>query len=176
MAKKTPETNPFVQALEIHCIWRMEFEQAIATDEYTTEVRMAKAKLIETDDRASLYTAGLLSWFTDLSTSAKDMFMYIATKIGWEKDVIELDEETYCDVMKVSRNTFYNAKTQLTNRLLVPRTSRKNTYWVNPSYIFKGNRHERFKDRVIKTNENPLNQLTGAPKIKPSLYERAMAD
>ena len=158
MAKKPPETNPFVQALEIKGLWKLDIEEINGT-EGASKITQAKSNLIDIDERISVYTNGLLNWFKDLSSCAKDMFMYIGTHLGWEKDVIEIDEDRYCEEMEVSRRTFYAARQALTNRLIIPRTSRKNTYWVNPTYLFKGDRVMVYRGNVKPTNDNPLDKL-----------------
>jgi len=166
MSKKTPETNPFVQALEINSVWKLEIEEINVGESAGGKITQAKTKIIDVDDRVSVYSAGLLGWFKDLPASAKDMFMYIGAHLGWERDIIEMDEEKYCKMMDVSRNTFFSAKTALTNRLIIPRTSRKNTYWVNPAYLFKGNRVTSYPERVVETNTNPLDNLRSTPVTK----------
>jgi hypothetical protein len=110
---------------------------------------------IDGDPHASVYAMDLMARFTELGSSAKDMFMHIVTHIGYETDVIELREIDYCSDRGISRPTFFRAKQELIEWLILPRSARKNTYWVNPSYIFRGNRLKKYPDN-IKIPENPL--------------------
>lgn len=171
MAKKLEETNPFVQSLEIRGVWKLDFEHKTQLRGNESSVTYAQSRIIDGDDRASVYSAGLMTWFKPLTSSAKDMFMYVAIHLGHEKDVIELTEDDYCQEMGVGRTTFYNAKTELTNRLLIPRKKRKNTYWVNPAYLFKGNRIAKFPDNIRTVNDNPLKD-PDAVKSELSDYEK----
>lgn len=159
MAKTTPETNPFVQSLVINALWKLESHAEAAIEEGSIRGRSYKSRLIDIDERCTVYTEHLLSWFKDLTTSAKDMFMYIAHKLPLDKDYCELTEDKYCEDMKVHRNTYHNAKSALVNRLLIPRHSRKNTYWINPQYLYKGDRLKAFRARAVERNEDPLKKF-----------------
>ena len=167
MAKKHPETNPFVQngsGFTINAVWK--FEELVSSGVHLVDAVDGKsssqyrAYKYEKDDRISLYTAGLLGFFPSLSTSSKDMIMYIASRVQYDSDIIELEEEKYCTVMNVSRSTFYSAKKEIVNRIIIPRTSRKNTYWINPSYLFRGNRMEKYPKMVKMHNDHPFDKLT----------------
>jgi hypothetical protein len=154
MAKNTTETNPFVQSLVIPGFWKLE-----TGDEDSSEGGSgftAHVRLVDKDVRCQIFPAHLLMWFKDLPTSAKDMVIWITLHIAYNSDVVEIREDKYCEEMGISRSTFFSAKTAITNRLIVLRASRKNTYWVNPSYLFKGNRIKVFRANVVEENENPL--------------------
>lgn len=161
MAKKAPETNPFVQTLEIKAIWKLMFTNngTPNTDGQVAMREKAEKILMDVDDRASIFTAHILVWFKELPSNAKDMFMWIAAHLHWETDVIQITEDTYCEEMKVSRATFFAAKSALVNRLIIPRASRKNTYWVNPTYLYKGSRLKQFPDQVVIQNTDPFERL-----------------
>lgn len=153
MAKNIEETSPFVYVLEIPAVWKkknLPFGSSDGAKNIYTHHR-----LIDVENRASVYTDHILEWFFQLPASAKDMFMYISHRLGYETDIIELKEDVYCQATGVSRATFHNAKTALTNRLIAPRKSRKNTYWVNPSYLFKGERTKIFPNNTKELNAGP---------------------
>lgn len=157
MAKKSDSTNPFCLNMEIPGLWKLRINNEEWVEGGLTST--AKADLIDIGHRISTFTDGILSWFPELSSSAKDMYMYIAHKLGYETDVIEITEERYCSEMNVSRPTFYRAKHELTDRLILPRSGRRNTYWVNPGYLYRGDRRKAYGDKIVETNENPLNKL-----------------
>lgn len=174
MAKSTPETNPFVQkesGFRINAIWKME-ELVASGDTREHEGPNDKsssqwhAYRYETDDKVTLYTRDLLGVFPFLSSAAKDMLIYVAARVQYNSDVIELEEEKYCRVMDVARSTFFAAKKELTNRLIIPRTSRKNTYWINPSYLFRGNRMERFPTAIHMENDHPFERFKKKSKTE----------
>jgi len=175
MAKKTPEENPFVQiALDftIYAIWKSaELRPAGApADMSLSNSRTFAYTKFEVNSKASVYSDnGLLNIFPTLPSAAKDMFMYIVAKIQYESDVIELEEEKYMETMGVSRATFYSARKALTNRIIMERKERKNTYWVNPAYIFRGSRISKYPKNVkmVDKSGNPV----GEPKLEPPTDE-----
>jgi len=103
-----------------------------------------------------MYTDGLLGFFVGLSSSAKDMVMYIASRLPYNQDYLELTEERYCAAMQVSRRTYFNARQQLENRIIIERVTRKGTYWINPAYLFKGNRMTMYPWAVKMDNAHPF--------------------
>lgn len=160
MPKKQPESNPFVSkasGFTIKAMWKLEKLTSGSVTEHTSggKIQWCPYRL-EVNDRASVYTEDILELFAQLSSGAKDMFMYVAAKLPYGKDYIELDEIRYCDVMKVAHATFFRSRKDLLNKLLVPRADRKGTYWVNPTYMFKGARMEKYPEAVVMLNDHPL--------------------
>lgn len=153
MAKQKDEINPFCINFIIKGFWQLD----LSTVKEDTPAGSATAKSypIDADAHTSIYHDGLMTWFTTLSTSAKDMFMYIVIHLAYDSDVIELREDKYCESLGISRATFFKAKQELSDRLIVPRAARKNTYWVNPAYVFRGNRLKKYPEKV-EIAENPL--------------------
>ena len=161
MAKKNLEMNPFVQSLEIRAVWKIT-ELSHGGEEIEGAVKgSCNYILMDTDEKCSVYPAHLLPWFSQLPTSAKDMVLWIMLHLGRKTDVIEIREDKYCKEMGVSRATFYSAKTAITNRLIASRAeSRTNTYWVNPAYLYKGDRVMAYRNNVREVNESPYKKLT----------------
>jgi hypothetical protein len=115
-----------------------------------------KATRVETAPRVTLYTEGLLNMFLGLSPAGKDMLMYILVHLRYDQDYLELDEEKYMSDTEAGRATFYRAKVELTNRVIIPRLSRKGTYWINPMYMFRGQRMSKYPDRIKMENSHPF--------------------
>ena len=167
MAKKHEETNPFVQlytGFRIEAIWKCEKLITSVADDSERDPNnktgtQLRAYKFERDNKVTMFTDGLVGMFPNLPAASKDMFMYIAARIQYDCDYIELDEERYCKTMNTSRTTFFNAKRDLINRLIIPRSKRKNTYWINPSYLFKGSRMEKYPEYVRMMNEHPFNKI-----------------
>ena len=159
--KNNPETNPFLHTLVIKARWTV--EKKIVDDVYeASEVVLASVRPVEVDTWCNIYTEHFLSVFIGMSSASKDMIFWIITHIGYETDIIEMKEDKYCEEMKVSGRTYYKARSELLNRLIIPRTSRRNTYWINPSYLFRGRRAGTFPNQIKMQNENPLNGISGS--------------
>lgn len=145
----------------------MLFDIKTAGDDRVVSRRTYAVSLTDVNDRCPVYTEGLMSWFRELSTSAKDMFLWIGMKLPLSQDYMEITEERYCKEMEVSRATFYSSKTQMLNRLMIPRADRKNTYWINPAVMYKGSRVDAFSDRVRPENDHPIyKNRDGKPNIE----------
>lgn len=162
-ADKLEEFNPFTtpeSGFSVPARWVKHTSTLHLPENDTSLVKTLQARVKEAAPRCTLYTADVLSFFPLLTSSAKDMFMYIAVHLPVGKDYMELREERYCTDLQVSRQTFFTARQQLVNRLIIPRTTRKHTYWVNPTYVFKGDRIAAFPGAVLLLNEDPFAALT----------------
>lgn len=85
--------------------------------------------------------------------------MYLLSRLQLDKDIIQIEETQYCRDMGVSHATYYKARKELINRVIIPRTSRRNTYWVNPNVMFRGSRIKKYPDLIYATNRNPVDFL-----------------
>ena len=158
--KNNPETNPFVHTLEIKARWIVE-KEVISGTEGSGDVTLATANPVEVDSWCNVYTEHFLHVVKGMSAAAKDMIFWIISHLGYETDIIEMREDKYCEEMEVSGRTFYKARAELLNRMLAQRVSRRNTYWVNPTYFYRGKRTKAYPQNVTMMNTNPLNQLNG---------------
>lgn len=157
MPKKTKETadfNPFVQSLQIKAIWRM-------SSRYESEGRVVQSKPYEVEHRVHFYTEKVQPLFATLPNSAINLFMWIAAKLRYESDVIEIDPDRYCKEMEVSMRTFYDAIERLRNKVIVPRDKRAKTYYVNPAYIYRGSRTKSYPNNIVAINKDPLEKILG---------------
>lgn len=164
MARKLPETNPFVSRLLIHGLWvRRQTTENGAAETSGTAYHLRAFK-VEREARTTLYTDGVLQLFLGLSSVAKDMFMYIAAHLPQDKDYLEISEERYMKETGASRATFYRAKSDLTNLLIIPRKERSGTYWIDPACMFRGNRIEKYPGNVRMNTDGPFELPKAAPE------------
>ena len=83
--------------------------------------------------------------FKVLSQAGRNLFLYIMATIGKEKDTINLHTEKICNEMGISRNTAGTAKDSLVDNGVI--CHRKgNEYWVNPFFIFRGDRIKYYNE------------------------------
>jgi hypothetical protein len=161
MAKRPEETNPFLHALEIPAIYKLN------PTEYIKEGgTILSTKIIDKSTRCSVYTDSLFSWFPKIPTAAKDMVLWIAAHLPFEQTYLEMEMEKYCKEMEIAQSTFYACRVAILNHLIIPRTSRKNTYWVNPEYLYKGSRIKNFGAQIKFQNEDPLEKLKAEKPTK----------
>jgi len=162
MAKKPNLPNPFADPnrFKIKAVWRLEKMITAGTDRlkegHSTPLQQLRVYKQERGSKVLLYTEDLFTFYQNLSTSAKDMIMYIASRMRFNKDYLELEEDRYCETMNVSRSTFFSAKASINDIIILPRAKRNNTYWINPKYMFRGHRIEAYPDCVIMENTHPF--------------------
>lgn len=143
--QKASEINPFSQALVIETRYRYS-----RTTVGLQEIGLQEVKtLVEAESRTQLYHNHTFKVFKLLSNNSKLLFMWIATKIGWGSEKIELRSEKVCEATGFSTASFYRALDELkTYAVITESTSRDKTYWFNPILFFNGDRIKTFPGNV----------------------------
>lgn len=136
---KVTENNPFKTFLVIE----------------TSEIRPKKQYnistiVVEKTKPLSLWIDdALLQATKNMSTSAKDMVFYILRYLGENRETIEITFENYCARMgEMSLRTFQRAIFELDDVLIAKKKTRKNVYYINPYYFFKGSRVKAYPDYI----------------------------
>jgi hypothetical protein len=145
MSQNNKEINPFRTGLKIHI---SEMLPKSTTAHHLVEVENAKPVSVYMDN-------DLLKVMAGLSASGKDMLLYIMRYLGSNRDTIELKEDIYIERMNVSDRTFRRAKEELTNLIIVKKKSRKDVYYINPQYLFRGNRINAYPESIVVTYTYP---------------------
>lgn len=99
----------------------------------------------------------ILKGIVKFSPSAKDMIFYIMTHLGHNKEAIQIEYVSYCEKtgLEITQRTFQRAIVELTNRVIEKKATRKNMYYINPDFIFKGSRINAYPDKVEVTYTEP---------------------
>lgn len=163
MRKKTTQTNPFVQSLQIRCKWDLRKSQESGYGQ------VFKTIPVEVDHRVSLYTEYLIPLFDELDRGGMRLLSYVCTHLRWGQDYLQLDPVKVCKSLGMARATYYQALQSLTNKVLVKRESANNTYFINPMYIYCGKRHIDYRDNIIFVNKNPLDNVLGDESVLPQI-------
>lgn len=98
--------------------------------------------MIEEQKKASLYRLPYIDnvMFTELDGNGRSLLLYIAYHIQRNQDYINLHTERTCKAMGISRPTLIKAIGQLIDIGVVSKRKKQSEYWVNPQFIFNGNR------------------------------------
>lgn len=150
------EFNPFIAGLVIE-----------AAEMYNKPMY---TNLVEREPPASLFMDdNMLNVLKQLSKGANEMLYYILRYLGTKKDTIEIVYETYNQRLggDISIRSFYKSREELINVFIVKKKSRKNTYFINPNYIFRGSRIKAFPANVSVTWEHPYATQLREMKIIP---------
>ncbi len=151
-------TNPFVFTLKINAVLR---EKKFKTAGVGFHI---DAKILDIDHHASVYSEATLELAKQLPAGAVMMLLWIVSKLRYNTDYIEISEKRYCEEMSVSRTTFHVSRNALLNRVIAPRALRSNTFYINPAYLFRGNRSEVYPTKVSVKNNSRYSQLVGPDK------------
>lgn len=147
MRKKTIERNPFVSGANTLKYYKKTSERVIAYDEgadYNHSGTIIKSHyLVEAHRKTTLYCSTTKTMddivFRDLSSKSRDLLWYIMIHITEDQDYIRLPYDTLIATLRMSRNSVMLAMKELKeNNFIVAKS--QSVYWVNPAYIFRGNR------------------------------------
>ena len=82
----------------------------------------------------------------DMSSKGRDLLIYIYYNIKKDCDFIEIKSSKVCDEMCISRPTLYRAIQELVDSSIITK-HRGFVWWVNPMYIFNGDRINFYNER-----------------------------
>lgn len=113
-------------------------EDGIIVGKYKTEI---SSYLIEQQERTSVYRYSYVInvLFKHLTSSGRDLLLYIIYKLPKEQDWINLKYDKVLNEMGVSRATLSRAIQNLVDNAYITKKAQSD-YWVNPTLIYKGNR------------------------------------
>lgn len=98
-----------------------------------------------------------------MNNRGKEMLLYVIYHLDKACDFIEIDPKFYMGKFKIgSVNTFKKAIKDLVEyKYIHPIFGKKNIYWVNPNYFFRGSRLDFYPDKIrvqhVKDNSKPKN-------------------
>lgn len=101
-----------------------------------------KSYFVEAQNHLSVYEAPDINekLFTKMKPNGRDLYLYIQNNLPYNTDTIHLSLEKVNKVLSMSRPTLTSAIQQLLNENIICRGDKQGVYWVNPYYLFKGNR------------------------------------
>lgn len=86
-----------------------------------------------------LYTNPLINYKNMSEVTFKILFLIIDKRLNYGNDTIVLSIEDCCTELSVTRPTVQKGLIELIrNKVIYPRMT--NVWWINPTYIFNGNR------------------------------------
>lgn len=138
--------NPFIQNFKLNVV-------KINTSYFETKTtnisdgivgkykKVEESYLAEQQDKTSVYHIPYIEniLFKELKSSGRDLLLYIIYNIQKDDDTINLSADKLYKEMSISKSTYYTAISQLIDVGIICKKN-NSTYWVNPFYIFKGNR------------------------------------
>lgn len=146
--------NPFVQNIRLNVIQINGSYTVIDNskgnssndDSNKLEFKIPKSYLVEQMGKTGIFHVPNIKHilFRELKSIGRDLLHYIEISLTKNFDYIKLVPSSVCEEMNISRAGLYVAINQLTQAGIITKRDVK-TYWINPLYIFNGNRIEYFQ-------------------------------
>lgn len=147
--------NPFAELLTISAASRTSISEFVVSEE-VEELLVGKKFPIDRVQKVSIYyTVGIRDKIYKLSLQAKSLLFYILYNLDPNRDYVQINRQYYMSQNKVkSHNTFRAALVELCeNQIILPTGIYNTVYWINPKYIFPGNRLDKYKNKIEITHE-----------------------
>ncbi len=125
---------------------------------------------IEEQAKVSMYKIGnntevCTYLFKVLSQAGRNLFLYIMATIGRDKDTVNLNTDKVINEMGISRNTHQAAKDNLRDNGVIT-LYKGGEYWVNPFFIFRGDRIKYYQEQCPECVKIIGKQSTGQSLIE----------
>lgn len=139
--------NPFVQSFRLKTVLKTYSNKYVpkpineSNEIHTRYKTILDSVEIEQQSKVSVYYIPYVEniLFKELKPSGRDLLLYIIYNIGSNTDVIKLKLEKVSKEMQISRPTLISAIKQLASISVICKKA-QSEYWVNPHFVFKGNR------------------------------------
>ncbi len=139
--------NPFIQSLTVRvCDFKtgriIEDEEGIKDYEYAER---------EYDPHTKIYTTSIdREIINKLSPKAKDLYLFLIYSLNTGKDYFWFNRQRYMEELQIKSNTTVcNALNELSRYCIIYNViSVKDVYWINPAFLFAGNRIKKYKNNV----------------------------
>lgn len=127
------------------------------------ELIMGKEHRVDKDRFIKVYVESLML-FTDLSKRAVLLFAHILKRLEKGKTIVYLVVGEMCGSMEISEPTYYRALSELlAANVLARHASSSVMYFINPTYIFNGDRmtvvNRYIMDNAIEDKQSGMKQI-----------------
>ena len=142
--------NPFIVNQDFHLKLISVYDKHISTDRGKI-VETTEKYFVEEQKSVTVYKPGNNEVFSNLlfklmSRNARDFYLYIIANIGEDRDIINLDMKRILDLMSISKTTYYVTIQELKDLCLIA-DNKKSDYWINPYFLFRGDRISYYKEQ-----------------------------
>lgn len=105
--------------------------------------------VVETTPSVHLYvTAERRKLVAALSTSAKELYLWIMFEIESGEDALWINKDRFMEENSTSLNTYKKSVEELVRYAFIAFTVVKDVYWINPDFFFKGKRIDKYPTKI----------------------------
>lgn len=128
---------------------------------------MVTTKLVDQDEFVKVY-ADELRLHMDLKLSTVSVFFYIVSQVQFQQDYIIFVVSDCKESTGLTHGTIYRSLAELCSKGVIARSKVKVKYFINPLYMFKG-------DRIVVARQyvrdiNPLNEMDAKDRRRKSAH------
>jgi len=159
--------NPFIQNFKLKLIRlntkKFTVNPNVAGDSVVGSYeKIERSLLVEQQKKTSVYAIPFIEnvLFKEMGPPGRDMLLYLIYNLDKDADIIKLKTEKIKLKVNISRATMYKGIEQLISSGVICKKAAAE-YWVNPFYVFNGNRIKYYETQcpecieVIHTIEKP---------------------
>lgn len=138
--------NPFVQELIVR-VRDFKTGKIVEDADGIKDFEYAEA---EYDPHTKIYTTVMDRQIINmLSPKAKDLYLFLIYSLTTGKDYFWFNKQRYMEELQIKSNTtVHNAITELIRYGIIIYTVYRDVYWINPGFLFAGNRVKKYKSNV----------------------------
>lgn len=89
-------------------------------------------------------------WLFSMSNKALSLYLWIIYKIEHGEDFLWINFKSYMEESGNSLNTVKAAIKELQEKGVVQYTGISNTFWINPKFMFRGNRVKKYESNTVE--------------------------
>lgn len=119
------------------------------------DVIMGIQKEVDSHEFTKLYHEGL-NEIMGLTDKSSKILYYLASRLRKDQMQIEFDIDNCTDVTGYSKSSVYNAMAELLEFNIIARHKKSYIYFINPLYIFNGDRLTIVKQYVMPKKDKEL--------------------
>lgn len=152
--------NPFLQSNKLAVVEIKETYYETRTSTIDSSGHISKFKkieesyFIEQQSKVNVYKTSFATnvLFNVVKSHGRDIYIYIIHNLKENEDIIDINPTKLCTVLNISRTSIYNGIQQLIDISLLCKKF-KSEYWVNPLYIFRGDRLKFYQSNCDNCTE-----------------------
>lgn len=103
------------------------------------DMRIGKIKRKQVADFTLLYFDNKIDYIDFSAAALRIVFFIMYEKLALGMDFIVIDPKEISRVLKINKNTTYDALLELINARVIDKRNEYN-WWINPNYFYRGNR------------------------------------
>lgn len=146
------EINPLIgDWFKIHYSVKEDQNNYVKHHSENTAVKLPKIYKVERQQATKLLkSAKNRQKVGKLLPAAKALLIYIMFQVEQNQDFVIIDKKEFMNENKISLNTYKHALNQMIEQRFIKESEIKNVYFINPLYIFAGNRLNKYSTHTKK--------------------------